>query len=359
MWAHDGTRPRTSGPFQSFEAWSPRLLLADDVALNVQLLTRILNTAGYRDIHATTDGGAVLRTFESIRPDIVLLDLHMPNADGIEIVKSIRANGERGARVPVIVLTGDSSPDARRGCLQAGASDFIGKPYDAFEVVLRVKNLLETRRLQLELARDNERLEHRVKERTDELLAARLDVLQRLAIATEARDDDTGEHTRRVGALSGMLAEHLGLDAGVADVIRAVAPLHDIGKIAIPDHILKKPGRLTAAEYEVMQGHALAGAGILTGGDHELMITAERIALTHHERWDGSGYPNRLERAQIPIEGRITAVADFFDALTHDRVYRAAMPVDEVLEMIASNAGVLFDPDVARAMREIDLGVVV
>jgi len=359
MWAHDSTRPRSSGPFQSFEAWSPRLLLADDVAINVQLLTRILNTAGYRDIHATTDGAAVLSTFETTHPDIVLLDLHMPNANGIEIVKRIRAAGDRGAAVPVIVLTGDSSPDARRGCLQAGASDFIGKPYDAFEVILRVKNLLETRRLQLELARDNERLEHRVRERTDELLAARLDVLQRLAIATEARDDDTGEHTRRVGALSGLLALRLGLDATRADVIRTVAPLHDIGKIAIPDHILKKPGRLTAAEYEVMQGHALAGAGILAGGDNELMVTAERIALTHHERWDGSGYPNQLKGAQIPIEGRIAAVADFFDALTHDRVYRSALPVDEVLDMIASNAGVLFDPDIARALRDIDVEVVV
>jgi putative two-component system response regulator len=351
--------PRRSRPslvvseLEAPREWVPRLLIADDVSHNIELLKRILGRAGYSDYLTTTDGPTVLAEFTAGQPDIVLLDLHMPNTNGIEIIEQIRAASANSVWVPVIVLTGDSSPAARRSCLSAGASDFIGKPYDMAEVTLRVHNLLETRRLHLALVADNDSLEARVLERTQQLAAAQLEVLQRLAIATEKRDDDTGEHTRRVGVLAGDLAERLGLGSGVAELLRTAAPLHDIGKIAIPDAILNKPGRLTPDEYEVMKTHAANGAAILTGGDHELIVAAERIAATHHEHWDGRGYPLGLSGTAIPIEGRITAVADFYDALTHARVYRPAFSHATVIGMVEAGAGSQFDPEVVAALLSI------
>jgi putative two-component system response regulator len=329
--------------------WSPRILVADDVPANITLLTRILQRAGYRDIQTTTQGTAVPEIVATQRPDILLLDLHMPGVDGLQVIHLLRSEQDGRPQLPIIVLTGDSSVEARRSCLEAGASDFIGKPYDMYEVVLRVRNHLETRRLQLELAQENHRLENRVRQRTDQLLAARLDVLERLAIATEARDDDTGEHTRRVGTLAAAISECLGLDAARVQLIAAAAPLHDIGKIAIPDGVLNKPGKLTPDEFEIMKTHTIAGAGILAGGDHELIIVAEQIAISHHEHWDGGGYPHGLRGEAIPMEGRITAVADFFDAVTHDRVYRPAMPYDACIRMVSEGAGTHFDPAVVDA----------
>jgi putative two-component system response regulator len=328
-------------------------MIADDVPENVALLQRILSGAGFSNTLSTIDGSEVVPTFLRARPDIVLLDLHMPKVDGLETIRALRAHAQNGSWVPIIVLTGDSSVEARRSSLAAGASDFIGKPYDMTEVVLRVHNLLQTRRLQLALAEENESLEQRVRERTDQLFAARIDVLHRLAVATEKRDDDTGEHTRRVGILAAELAECLGAPAPLVDLIRKAAPLHDIGKIAIPDAILNKPGKLTADEFAVMKTHTTEGAGILAGGDHQLIHVAERIAATHHERWDGRGYPLGLSGEDIPLEGRITAVADFYDALVHKRVYRPAFQAPDVLRMIAEASGSQFDPAVAEAMLQL------
>ncbi|MGH9884632.1 MAG: HD-GYP domain-containing protein [bacterium] len=204
----------------------------------------------------------------------------------------------------------------------------------------------------MQLATENQTLEQRVKERTDALAASRIEVLERLAMATEMRDDLTGDHTRRVGQLAGELAELVGEPPDRVEFIRRAAPIHDIGKIAIPDSILHKPGALTADEAAIMRTHTTIGASILAGGDNELVMTAERIALTHHERWDGLGYPNRLAGDAIPLEGRITAIADFFDALTHDRPYRLAVPREFVLLDIERGAGTQFDPRVAKAIRE-------
>jgi putative two-component system response regulator len=175
-------------------------------------------------------------------------------------------------------------------------------------------------------------------------------MLNRLAVATEMRDDDTGEHTRRVGVLAARLAARIGEPDDRVDLIGRVAPLHDIGKSAIPDSVLKKPGHLTEQEYEVMKRHTTIGATILAGSDNPLIVAAERIALTHHERWDGSGYPTGARGEEIPIEGRIVAVADFFDALTHDRVYRPAYRRETALEMVRDGAGVMFDPRISAAL---------
>lgn len=337
-------------PVKTWRAREPRILVADDIPGNVRALCAILERAGYVDVRSTMSGSQVVPMFVEYQPDVALLDLHMPGSDGIANLRALRRIAEREPYLPIIVLTGDGSADARLASLDAGASDFVMKPYDAAEVLLRVRNHLETRRLHLVLAEENRVLEQRVEERTAALLAARLEVLARLAVATELRDDDTGEHTRRVGSLAGKLASKLGQPAERVDVIERVAPLHDIGKIAIPDHVLKKPGPLTTAEWEIMKTHTVTGASILGGGEHALIRTAERIALTHHERWDGGGYPQRLRGTDIPIEGRIVAVADFYDALTHDRVYRPALDTPTVVEMLAQGAGSQFDPTVVEAL---------
>jgi putative two-component system response regulator len=328
------------------------ILVADDLPENVRLLQTLLVRSGYQNVHTTTDPRKVRAMYDEVNPDIVLLDLHMPGADGLTVMRDLRAANEGRTFLPIVILTGDMSPQAKRDALDSGASDFVAKPFDATEILLRVRNLLATRRLHAQLASENRTLEERVKERTDALAASRLEVLSRLAMATEMRDDLTGEHTRRVGQLAGELAELIGESPEKVEMIRRAAPIHDIGKIAIPDSILHKPGALNADETAVMRTHTTIGASILAGGDNALIMTAERIALCHHERWDGLGYPNRLVGETIPIEGRLTAVADFFDALTHDRPYRLAVPRAFVLLDIERGAGTQFDPRIAKVIRK-------
>jgi putative two-component system response regulator len=328
------------------------ILVADDLAENVRLLHTVLTRSGYQRVHATTDPKKILSLYDEVNPDIVLLDLHMPELDGLTVMRNLHIANEGKTFLPVVILTGDLSPQAKRDALDAGAADFVAKPFDATEVLLRVRNLLATRRLHLRLAEENTNLEQRVKERTDALAASRLEVLERLAMAIERRDDLTGEHTRRVGQLAGELAEIIGETAERVELIRRAAPIHDIGKIAIPDSILHKAGALTQDEIAVMRTHTTIGASILAGGDNELIMTAERIAASHHERFDGKGYPRGLKADAIPIEGRITAVADFFDALTHERPYRHAVPREFVMLDIERGAGTQFDPRVAKAIRE-------
>lgn len=329
------------------------ILVADDLPENTRMLHAVLSRSGYANVHTTTEPRSVLAMYAELNPDIVLLDLHMPGVDGLTVMRDLHAANAGKSFLPIVILTGDLSPQAKRDALDAGAADFVAKPFDPTEVLLRVRNLLSTRRLHLQLASENLTLEQRVKERTDALAASRIEVLARLAMATERRDDLTGEHTRRVGQLSAQIAEVLGESPERVELIRRAAPIHDIGKIAIPDSILHKPGALTADESAVMRTHTTIGASILAGGDNELVITAERIALTHHERYDGLGYPNRMAGEEIPLEGRICAVADFFDALTHDRPYRLAVPREFVLLDIERGAGTQFDPRVAKAIREV------
>jgi putative two-component system response regulator len=246
--------------------------------------------------------------------------------------------------LPVLVLTGDWSQQARRRALSKGAKDFVTKPFEVDEVLLRIRNLLETKYLHREIATENVLLEQRVKERTAELEGAHLDTLERLAVAAEFRDDDTGKHTERVAAISAVLGRAAGLDAEDVELLRRAAPLHDLGKIGIPDAILRKPGALTPDEWEIMKTHTTAGARILGGGKSRIIRKAEEIALSHHERWDGTGYPQARSGEAIPMAARVVAVADVFDALTSDRVYRKAWAADDVLAHIQSHTGTHFDP---------------
>jgi putative two-component system response regulator len=327
-----------------------RILVVDDQEPNVRLLQRILSHAGYRNVRATTDGGDVAGLFVEFHPDLILLDLHMPGHDGFQILRELAPVINGGGYLPVLMLTGDDTPESKRGALSLGAKDFLAKPFDATEVLLRIRNLLETRFLYQSMEKQNSLLEIKVGERTSELQESQIEILERLARTAEIRDNDTGRHTKRVGDLSGRLACALDMDSRIVDLIRRAAPLHDLGKIGIPDSILLKPGNLSMEEMAVMRRHTIIGAEILSGGHSELVTIAERIALGHHERWNGGGYPHERAGEEIPIEARIVAVADCFDALTHSRPYRAAWSVDATLAEIERGSGTHFDPLIVAAL---------
>lgn len=328
-----------------------RILAIDDDQANLELLRRILEPQGYTDLRTTTDPLRATEILEEFEPDLILLDLRMPGMDGFELLEILRARTPPGSYLPILVLTSDSSQDAKRRALASGARDFLTKPLSPAEVRLRVRNLLETRFLHRELEERNQSLERRVRERTQKLEGARLEILHRLARAAEYRDDETGEHTRRVGRASGRIARALGLPRGEAELIEMVAPLHDVGKIAIPDRILISPARLSVEDFEVMKTHTVIGWELLRGSGFPLLDTAAQIARSHHEHWDGSGYPDALAGKDIPLAGRIVALADTFDALTHARPYKRAWTDAEALAEIVANRGRRFDPDVVDVFR--------
>lgn len=330
-----------------------RILVVDDEPANLRLLEQMLVGSGYHRVTSIMDPREGLDHFRAERPDIVLLDLHMPELDGFELLGSFRAELPPDAYVPIVVLTGDSSPEAKRQALAGGAHDFLTKPFSYHEALLRIKNLLTTRHLHLNLREQNQALDERVRTRTRELEAAHLEALERLARAAEFRDDDTGQHTRRVGDLSARLASELGADPQTVELIRLAAPLHDVGKIGVPDAILLKPEALGDREWAVMQRHTTIGAELLAGSTSALLQLAERIARYHHERWNGTGYPEGLSGEEIPLEARIVAVVDVFDALRSERPYRSAWPLERVLDEVRNQRGRHFDPRVVDAFLKV------
>jgi putative two-component system response regulator len=330
------------------------ILVVDDEEMNLRFLRRVLERAGYTGVQTTTNPLHVPALFAKTSPDLVVLDLHMPGMDGFGLMERLApiAGGRTG--VPFLVVTGDVSEDVRRRALESGARDFLTKPFSETELLLRVRNLLEVQRLHGWLREQNAHLELQVAERTRDLEQARLEILGRLALAAEFRDDETQEHAWRIGRTCGLLASALGLDDGQVEVVRRAAPLHDIGKIGIPDAILLKPGRLTDSEFATIRTHATIGAQILSGSQSAVLLLAERIAVSHHERWDGGGYPSGLRGEEIPLAGRIAAVADVFDALTHERPYKPAWPVREAVAEIARQRGRQFDPTVVDAFAALE-----
>jgi cyclic di-GMP phosphodiesterase len=326
-----------------------RILVVDDQESNVQLLERLLRLKGYSQIECLTDSRQVVDRFVATRPDLVLLDLRMPHLSGLEVLEELQPLIGADEYLPILILTADTAPETKQTALSMGAKDFLNKPFDAVEVLLRINNLLETRSLYLHIRDQNAMLDRKVRERTRELEDSQLDALTRLAVAAEYRDDQTGEHTRRVGQMSALLARVLGLSEKEVELIRLAAPLHDIGKIGIPDAILLKPGRLTPAEFEMMKTHTEIGARILSGSRFPLMRLAEEIARSHHECWNGSGYYG-LAGEDIPLASRIVTVADAFDALTHDRPYRAGRSIKLAIEELRREAGRQFDAQIVEAI---------
>jgi putative two-component system response regulator len=330
-----------------------RILIIDDEPANLQLLRRILEPVGFRNLETTTDPRLASELMHEEEPDLILLDLLMPGMDGFEVMAEIRSGLPEDSYLPVLVLTSDHSRDTRQRALSEGAKDFLTKPLSPYEVRLRVQNLLETRFLHRTLQEHNQLLEARVRERTEDLERARLETLRRLAEAAEFRDDDTGEHTRRVGRMSAAIGAALGLGSDEVTLLRTVAPLHDVGKIGIPDRVLLKPSALSPEDFEVMKTHTVIGERLLGGSEFTVLETAAEVALSHHERWDGGGYPHGFQGSEIPLSGRIVAVADTWDALRHTRPYKPAWTHEEALTEVESQSGGQFDPDVVDAFRTV------
>ena len=329
-----------------------RILIVDDEPANVRLLERILARDGFGSIETTRDPRHFLALYAAFRPDIVLLDLHMPGLDGFAVMEQLKSRVGPNDFVPILVLTADATPETRQRALSAGAKDFLTKPVDPTEVVLRIRNLLETRHYYRQLQKQNQSLESKVAERTRELEQAQIEILERLARAAEYRDDETGHHAQRVGHTAAVIGRRLGMSDEQVVLLRRAAPLHDVGKIGIPDEILLKPGKLTAEEFAEMKKHTAIGAGILAGSKFPVLQMAEEIALYHHENWDGSGYM-QMEGELIPLPAQIVHAADVFDALTHERPYKRAWPVEEAISKIRELEGEFFATTVVDAMLQV------
>lgn len=330
-----------------------KLLIVDDQEYNISLLERILARAGFIHIYSLMDPLLVRQTMVQVEPDIVLLDMHMPGMDGLQVLSLIRELTGPDSYLPVLMLTADATPAMKQQGLQAGVNDFLTKPYDRTEVILRIHNLLKTRQLHIQLQQHKSTLEERVRERTEDLQKAKHEILRLLGRAAEYRDDMTGSHTLRVGRLAGLIAGRLNLPEEQANMIRMAAPLHDIGKIGIPDEILLKPGRFEPHEFERMKEHARIGSSILDGSSFSVLKLAGVIAESHHEKWDGSGYPSGLMGEEIPLEARIVALADFYDALIHERPYKRAWTPQETMDEIMIQGGRHFDPAIVSAFLQL------
>ncbi|MEW5765552.1 MAG: HD domain-containing phosphohydrolase [Acidobacteriota bacterium] len=330
---------------------SARILIVDDEEPNVRLLEKILAAEGYSQTLSITDSREAVALHGAFRPDVLLLDLHMPPPDGFSILDELKRN-RNGGYVGILVLTADITRQTRIRALASGAHDFLTKPFDQLEVLSRLRILLETRFLYRDLEDQNRLLEEKVRERTEELRQNRLEIIQRLSRAVEFRDEGTGLHILRISQFSGALARALGLSRDHAELILSASPMHDIGKIAIPDRILLKEGPLTESEWEVMRRHTRIGYDLLSGHDSAIMRAAAEIALTHHERWDGAGYPQGLRGEAIPVEGRIVALCDVFDALLSRRPYKEPWRMEAAVEEIRRLSGEAFDPEMVRAFEK-------
>jgi len=326
-----------------------KILIVDDEHVNVLLLDKMLQQDGYSAIFTQEDSRKVESLYNEIKPDIVLLDLNMPHLNGFQVMEKLKGNSYFA---PILVLTAQSDDEIRMRALKSGAMDFLSKPFSYVEVLTRIKNLLTVHLLHQEALQQNEILEEKVNDRTLELELSHRETIQRLGKAAEYRDNDTGMHVLRMSLYSEVLAKGAGLPEKTCKLIESASPMHDVGKIGIPDHILLKPGKLTEDEWKIMKTHAELGGKILSAGSSEIMKMAEIIAMTHHEQWSGGGYPNGLKGEEIPIEGRIVILADVFDALCNKRPYKEAWTVDSTVEEINNNSGRLFDPELVKVFMQ-------
>jgi putative two-component system response regulator len=327
------------------DALAASILLVDDEPANVKLLDRALRTFGFNNLVSTTDPRNVLDLFQQHVSDLIILDINMPYLNGYQVMQQLQALG-RDDLPPILILTAQHDQEHRLRALRSGAHDYVTKPFAVDELLARVRNLLQVQLYQKSMRGRNQWLEERVRQRTQEIYDTRLQIVRRLGRAAEYRDNETGLHIVRMSKVSALLGQEAGMAEGDCELLLNASPMHDIGKIGIPDQILLKPGKLEPEEWEIMKTHTTIGADILSGDDSELLSMARVIALSHHEKWDGSGYPNGLAGEAIPLVGRIVAVADVFDALTSERPYKKAWSTEAALEYIAANGGTHFDPQV-------------
>lgn len=347
-----------------------RIMYVDDEEVNLDLVTLYLQDAGYKNVDTVMSIREAQKLLPARRPGVLLLDLVMPGGNGLELLSWMRRD-KHLKRIPVIVVSGVESTEVKLKALELGVNEFLAKPVDPIELILRLRNTLAAKALHDHLANYSARLKQQVRVRTAELEEARQEAMNCLARAAEYRDDDTGQHVLRVGRYVAIIAERLGFNAKQVASLELAAQLHDVGKIGISDTILLKPGKLETHEFELMRQHCTFGKriieplsddewkevrshaqqakNILSPASSPTMKLAAVIAETHHEKWDGSGYPRGLAGEKIPIEGRITAVADVYDALSHKRPYKPAFPREKCFAILEEGRGRHFDPGVLDA----------
>jgi cyclic di-GMP phosphodiesterase len=322
-----------------------RILVVDDTDSHVILLRKILKGAGYLTVATTTNPEEAVDLYKEFQPDLIVLDLYMSPIDGFEILDQLKALEPADSYVPALMMTALGDPDVLVKALERGARDFLNKPFERVEALTRIRNMLEVRLLHKRVRDQNRILEVNVDARTREIRETRLEVIRRLGRAAEYRDNETGMHIIRMSLAASILGRAVGLSHEQCELLLNASPMHDIGKIGIPDRILLKPGPLDPDEWAIMKRHPSIGAELLSGGSSDLMQMAETIAHCHHEKFDGSGYPRGLEGEQIPLAARIVAVCDVFDALLSKRPYKAPWTVDDALAELDKRAGSHFDPD--------------
>lgn len=343
-----------------------RIMVIDDEPSTVAVVKKYLNSGGFERVFTETDSSKAFDIIANEPPDLVLLDIRMPSVNGLEILAKMREETET-QQVPVVFLTSSSDTATKVKALNLGANDFLHKPVNASELLARVRNTLMAKAHVDLLASYSTKLEQEVHQRTEELVASRREAIQCLARAAEIRDDKTGQHVLRVGRYAAIIAKELGFTRQQVTDLEHAAQLHDVGKIGVPDAILNKPDSLTEEEFSRVKDHCRTGSLIMRDSSHQMdsedesighileqcsspvMRLAALVAETHHEKWDGSGYPRGLVGEEIPIEGRITAVCDVFDAISTERPYKKAFPLEQCFRIIAEGSGVHFDPNIVEA----------
>jgi putative two-component system response regulator len=317
------------------------ILLVDDEAANVKLIRKILRNDGFNWVTSTQSPYEVIEIFNKNNIDLILLDINMPELDGYGVLDILNQSDHE--LPPVLIISAQYFQENRQLAFDKGVRDYVTKPFDTLELLSRIKNLLEVQVIKRELESQNQILEKRVARRTQKIYESRLEIVRHLGRAAEYKDNETGMHIVRMSKISCILGKEAGMREHDYNLLLNASPMHDIGKIGIPDSILLKPGKLTRDEWEVMKTHVQIGADILSDNS-ELLLMAHDIALTHHEKYDGSGYPNGLVGEAIPLVGRVTAIADVFDALTSVRPYKEAWSIECAVEFIQKERGKHFDP---------------
>jgi putative two-component system response regulator len=335
-----------------------KILIVDDLEPNRMVLNDQVESLGHIPIMAE-NGVSALGQINSNNPDLVLLDIMMPEMDGYQVLETMKSD-TNFRHIPVIMISAVDELESVVRCIQKGAVDYLVKPFNPFLLKARIDSALAIKRLhdqeanyRMHIEQYNLKLEDRVRERTRHINESRMEIIYRLGRAAEFRDNETANHVIRMSHLSARLGKEAGMDEEEVETLLQASPFHDIGKIGIPDNILLKPAKLNAEEWEVMKSHTEIGAEILSGSEWDLLGAAERIALTHHEKWDGSGYPKGLRGEDIPLEGRIVALCDVFDALTSERSYKDVWSVEDAMVFIEENSGTHFDPELVVLFKKI------